>query len=143
MTPKRSSARSGNTSANSVTVWPCWLREILCGEESVFCIGVKPCCFGEGRRVLFLRGRGKRTRLSFWLLEDGRDGVERRRNGAREEAEGDDDPQRDDGENHAVLRHGLTVLAPDEGLEHSRFTSLPTPGTLSGALNVRRIESRR
>src|SRR3712207_6245506 len=91
-------------------------------------------------------------------LEEADDAVESVADRAREDAEREDDTQRDDGENHAVLGHGLPLLALAAGV-HPRvqmgeeaghcFTSLhrlghPRPGAVnrqSRATKVRPVWS--
>src|SRR6185312_10825610 len=121
MTPKSRIASTGKTRVNSTIVWPCcrFFRNLFnTGIGSSFGRGtcfLKRCL--ARRRAGALSPRVPAPRHVLKRLED----VDHRHDvsldAGGEQEESPDDEDRDDGENHAVLGHRLTLFPPANGGE--------------------------
>src|SRR6266511_4349770 len=107
MTPKSRIASTGRTSVNSAMDCPCsFFRQnflkVISLFSSRFAAELFSASVGEGRALRRLgRARPSPNCVSGQLEDAGRESDER-----------GDDGDRDDGEDHAVLSHGLTLFMP-------------------------------
>src|SRR3954452_25228688 len=108
ITAKRSSARIGKASANSVSDWPCSERSSI----------VRFLRLITGVRFLWSKGMGPFAiegapfRENAWLRQDSGDVLDGAADVVREERDRADYGESDDGEHDSVLGHRLPLLAP-------------------------------
>src|SRR5688572_15460410 len=110
MTPKSRIASTGRTRANSAIVCPCSLffRNFLL----VILLVLQIAAVGEGRASVACRKPAPRHELRCASVEDVDHRHEVVEDAGGERDQRGDDGDRDDGENHAVFSHGLTLFTP-------------------------------
>src|SRR5215210_1586764 len=112
MTANRSSARTGNASANSVSDWPCSERMSILRLVRLI-TGIFPGGF-EWRGPLLAKGPLPETLALVLAGENPGNVLDRAADVVGEERDRTDHGERDHGKNNAVLRHRLAVLAVAE-----------------------------